>query len=96
MLIRSLACTALLATTFTAHATDYPLQVQNCGHTVTFDKAPASAVTIGQGGTEMLYALGLGDKVAGTALWFNRCCRSSRPSTTRRRACPTTFPASSR
>ncbi len=71
MLIRSLACTALLATTFTAHATDYPLQVQNCGHTVTFDKAPASAVTIGQGGTEMLYALGLGDKVAGTALWFN-------------------------
>ena len=71
MLIRSLACTALLATALTAHATDYPLQVPNCGHTITLDKAPASAVTIGQGGTEMLYALGLGDKVAGTALWFN-------------------------
>lgn len=71
MLIRSLACTTLLATALTAHATDYPLQVPNCGYTITLDKAPASAVTIGQGGTEMLYALGLGDKVAGTALWFN-------------------------
>lgn len=71
MLIRSLACTTLLATALTAQATDYPLQVPNCGYTITLDKAPASAVTIGQGGTEMLYALGLGDKVAGTALWFN-------------------------
>lgn len=32
---------------------------------------PASVVTIGQAGTEMLYALGLGDKVVGTSLWFN-------------------------
>lgn len=71
MLIRSLACSALLATTLAAHAADYPLQIENCSYTVTFDKAPASAVTIGQGGTEMLYALGLGNKVAGTALWFN-------------------------
>ena len=71
MLIRSLACATLLATALTVQATDYPLQVPNCGHTITLDKAPASAVTIGQGGTEMLYALGLGDKVAGTALWFN-------------------------
>jgi iron complex transport system substrate-binding protein len=28
-------------------------------------------VTIGQAGTEMLYAMGLGDKVVGTSLWFN-------------------------
>lgn len=60
-------CTAPLS----ALATSYPLQVENCGYTVTYDKAPASAVTIGQAGTEMLYALDLGDKVVGTSLWFN-------------------------
>ncbi len=71
MLLRSLASTALLATAFSAHATDFPVQLQNCGYTLTLDKAPTSVVTIGQAGTEMLYALGLGDKVVGTALWFN-------------------------
>lgn len=75
MPIRRLALSAMLAGAFCAaplaHATDYPLTVENCGHTLKFDKAPQSAVTIGQAGTEMLYALGLEDKVAGTALWFN-------------------------
>lgn len=54
-----------------AHATNYPLKVQNCGYALTFDKAPTAVATIGQAGTEMLYALGLGDKVVGTSLWFN-------------------------
>jgi len=75
MPIRRLAATALTAAlaaaSLPAAATDYPLQLHNCGYTLKFDKAPASAVTIGQAGTEMLYALGLGDKVAGTSLWFN-------------------------
>lgn len=71
MLLRSLAAAALLACSWSAYATDYPLQLQNCSYTVTLDKAPSSVVTIGQAGTEMLYALGLGNKVAGTALWFN-------------------------
>ena len=71
MLLRCLAGAAVLATTFSAFATDYPLQLRNCGYTVTFDKAPASVVTIGQAGTEMLYALNLGHKVVGTSLWFN-------------------------
>lgn len=71
MLPRRLAYAALLATALSAHAADYPLQLQNCGHRLQLDRAPASVVTIGQGGTEMLYALGLGDKVVGTALWFN-------------------------
>ena len=62
---------ALAALSFSAHATTYPLKFENCGQTLTFDKAPAAAVTIGQSGTEMLYALGLGDKVVGTSLWFN-------------------------
>ncbi|HKS13594.1 MAG TPA: ABC transporter substrate-binding protein [Pseudomonas sp.] len=54
-----------------AAATHYPLTVDNCGMPQTFQHAPERAVTIGQAGTEMLYALGLGDKLAGTSLWFN-------------------------
>lgn len=56
-----------------AHAapTHYPLTLHNCGMALTFQHAPTSAVTIGQAGTEMLYALGLGDELAGTSLWFN-------------------------
>lgn len=56
-----------------AHAapTHYPLTVENCGSSLTFQQAPARSVTIGQAATEMLYALGVGDKVVGTSLWFN-------------------------
>jgi iron complex transport system substrate-binding protein len=54
-----------------AAPTHYPLTVENCGSTLTFPHAPNRAVTIGQAGTEMLYALGLGDKLVGTSLWFN-------------------------
>ena len=56
-----------------AHAapTHYPLTLQNCASPLTFQHAPKSAVTIGQAGTEMFYALGLGDRLVGTSLWFN-------------------------
>lgn len=54
-----------------ANPTQYPLTVENCGSTLTFAQAPARSVTIGQAATEMLYALGVGDKVVGTSLWFN-------------------------
>jgi iron complex transport system substrate-binding protein len=54
-----------------AASTVYPLTVENCGSTLTFQHAPTRTVTIGQAGTEMLYAMGLGDKVVGTSLWFN-------------------------
>ncbi|PWE54092.1 ABC transporter substrate-binding protein [Metarhizobium album] len=50
-------------------ATQYPLTITNCGQTVTFDKAPAKIVSIGQGMTEILFSLGLADKIAGTAVW---------------------------
>jgi iron complex transport system substrate-binding protein len=36
---------------------------------VTFQKAPARIVSIGQGMTEVLFSLGLADKIAGTAVW---------------------------
>jgi iron complex transport system substrate-binding protein len=54
-----------------AAPTVYPLTVENCGSSLTFQHAPTRTVTIGQAGTEMLYAMGLGDKVVGTSLWFN-------------------------
>ena len=54
-----------------AAPTHYPLTVQNCGSAVTFPQAPARSVTIGQAATEMLYALGVGDQVVGTSLWFH-------------------------
>jgi len=52
-------------------ATSYPLEMQNCGRTIVFDKAPESVVSIGQHSTETLYLLGLGDRVKGTSLWFS-------------------------
>ncbi|MBB3558951.1 iron complex transport system substrate-binding protein [Rhizobium sp. BK512] len=50
-------------------ATQYPLTLTNCGQQVTFEKAPAKIVSIGQGMTEVLFSLGLADKIAGTAVW---------------------------
>lgn len=61
----------LLAATLPAMAaTTYPLTLENCGVQLRFEHAPDSAVTIGQSATETMYALGLGDKVKGTSVWF--------------------------
>lgn len=48
-----------------ALAADYPLTLDNCGTTVTFEKPPARVVTIKSTATEMLLALGLGDRIVG-------------------------------
>lgn len=72
MLPRIAALIAGLGLTGLAQAaTHYPLTVDNCGMPQTFAHAPERAVTIGQAGTEILYALGLGHTLAGTSLWFN-------------------------
>ncbi|GGJ93045.1 ABC transporter substrate-binding protein [Pseudomonas matsuisoli] len=70
---RSLALAAALCLSSAAMAapTQYPLSIENCGQTLTFAQAPENAVTIGQAGTEMLYELGVGERLAGTSLWFN-------------------------
>ncbi|RMQ50862.1 Iron compound ABC transporter, periplasmic iron compound-binding protein [Pseudomonas cichorii] len=60
-----------LSTMSLAAPTRYPLTVENCGQKLTFEQAPRKAVTIGQAGTEILYELGLGDRLVGTSLWFN-------------------------
>lgn len=51
--------------------TQYPLTLTSCGHEITIEKAPESVVSVGQSSTEILYMLGLADKVVGTALWIN-------------------------
>jgi iron complex transport system substrate-binding protein len=72
--IRRLPCLAALALLLSsgsafAEATSYPLTLENCGSTLTFSKAPERAVSLGQSTTEILYLLGLAEKVAGTAVW---------------------------
>ncbi|BAQ70790.1 iron siderophore/cobalamin ABC transporter periplasmic iron siderophore/cobalamin-binding protein [Rhodovulum sulfidophilum] len=66
----ALLSAAMLVCAGTAQATDYPLTLENCGQTLTFDAAPARTVTVGQGTTEILYLLGLGPTVKATSVWF--------------------------
>ncbi|NGO66304.1 ABC transporter substrate-binding protein [Rhizobium daejeonense] len=69
-----LCALSLLASGFFHNAmaagTSYPLTLENCGRQVTFEKAPSRTVSIGQSSTEILYLLGLADKVVGTAVWI--------------------------
>jgi iron complex transport system substrate-binding protein len=51
----------------TPSADDFPLTIDNCGTEVTFDAAPQRVVTIKSTSTEMMLALGLGDRIVGTA-----------------------------
>lgn len=44
-----------------------PVTIDNCGFEVTFDHSPQRVVTIKSTSTEMLLALGLGDRIVGTA-----------------------------
>lgn len=54
-----------------AEPTRYPLTLENCRETITLSAPPKRVVSIGQTQTEILYALGLGDRVVGTAVWFS-------------------------
>lgn len=54
-----------------AGPTTYPLEIENCGQTITFDKAPERAVALGQNSAEIMLLLGLQDKMAATAFWPN-------------------------
>lgn len=71
-LIRSMlvAVSGLSASYAMADTTDYPLTLDNCGKQISFSAAPNGTVTIGQSATEILYALGVGDQVLATSVWF--------------------------
>jgi iron complex transport system substrate-binding protein len=45
----------------------YPVSYENCGVSNTVQKSPERVITMNQGATEMMLALGLADKMVGTA-----------------------------
>ncbi|WP_370207768.1 ABC transporter substrate-binding protein [Pararhodobacter marinus] len=60
-----------LATSLHAEPTAYPLTIENCGVSVTFDAAPQNAVALGQNSAEIMLMLGLEDRMGATAFWPN-------------------------
>jgi iron complex transport system substrate-binding protein len=71
-----LLCSVLLACSPSAaptagdeHHDGYPVTVSNCGRDVTLAAPPQRIVSLNQGSTEVLLALGVGDRVVGTAGW---------------------------
>ena len=46
---------------------DFPVEVTSCGYTSTIPSKPENAVTMNQGATEIVLALGAEDQLAGTA-----------------------------
>ncbi|MFD4366917.1 ABC transporter substrate-binding protein [Rhodococcus sp. NPDC058521] len=51
--------------------TVYPLTIDNCGESVTFDGPPQRAASLYQSSTEILLSLGLADRMVGTSTWFD-------------------------
>lgn len=64
----AMAMCAVATPTFAA-STTYPLTIENCGVSVTFQKAPERAVALGQNSAEIMLLLGLEGRMAGTAFW---------------------------
>lgn len=62
----------LSSTAVQAKATSYPLTIENCGQSVTFEQAPQNAVALGQNSAEIMLLLGLEDRMAATAFWPNK------------------------
>jgi iron complex transport system substrate-binding protein len=50
--------------------TTYPLTLANCGVETVISAEPEGTVAVGQAATEVLYSLGLGERVLGTSVWF--------------------------
>lgn len=48
-------------------AQSYPVTIDNCGTTLTLDAAPERVITVKSSTTELLLALGLGDRIVGAA-----------------------------
>jgi iron complex transport system substrate-binding protein len=67
----ALAASTFFAASAQAESTSYPLTLENCGRSITFERAPSRAVSIGQSNTEILLSLGLAEKMVGTGVWFS-------------------------
>lgn len=67
-----LTATSLLPASYAmADTAHYPVNLTNCGVEISVASAPERTVTVGQSATEILYSLGLADRVNGTSVWFN-------------------------
>mmetsp|Transcript_48787 Transcript_48787/g.89979 ORF Transcript_48787/g.89979 Transcript_48787/m.89979 type:complete len:305 (+) Transcript_48787:101-1015(+) len=67
-LVSSMSLTMLVCLAFVPSALSaYPYTYTNCGVTRTVTEAPQRIITMNQGATEFLLALGLADKMVGTA-----------------------------
>lgn len=64
-----LALAGALPTKALAEPTSYPLTIDNCGQAATYAKAPQRAVGLGQNSAEIMLALGLEERMVGTAFW---------------------------
>lgn len=62
---------AALPVAAAAAPTSYPLTIENCGIDITIEQAPQRAVGLGQNSTEIMLMLGLGDRMAGSAIWVS-------------------------
>lgn len=69
---RLILLAALLGFAAAAPAAAFPVTVENCGVKQTFTAPPQKVVTVGQHETELLLALGLGDKISATSVWFGK------------------------
>ncbi len=66
----ALAVVAALPSFAAPGATHYPLTLSNCGHELSFAKAPQRVVSLGQASSEILLSLGLAPRMVGTGVWF--------------------------
>lgn len=66
------AAALTFATVALAEPTAYPLTIQNCGQEVTFAKAPERTVALGHNSAEIMFLLGLEDRMSATAFWPNK------------------------
>jgi len=55
------------ATLSYSQASNFPLEIENCGHSVNMSAPPERVMTVGQASTELLYRLGLHERVIGTS-----------------------------
>lgn len=56
----------------TAEAAGFPVEISSCGHTSTLERPAERAVTMNQGATEVALALGVEDRLVGTAYLDDR------------------------
>src|SRR5689334_24868680 len=65
-LTATIAATATLSSSSSSEAV-FPVSVDNCGLSATYADAPKRAFTMNQAATEIMLALGLQDRMVGTA-----------------------------